>query len=77
MSSASRRGSAGCLAASSALLVVLAAMTAIRPAWIEALVDVSPDGGTGAAEWWLVALLALGAGASALLARRVARPRRG
>jgi len=48
----------------------LAVITTIWPRWIEALFGVDPDGGDGSVEWWLVALLALVAVGSALLARR-------
>jgi hypothetical protein len=55
------------LAAAAALLAVL---TAVRPTWIEAVTRLDPDGGSGAAEWGLVAVLAMVALAGALLARR-------
>jgi hypothetical protein len=48
----------------------LAVVTLFWPTWIETLFGVEPDGGSGEAEWWIVAVLALVAAASGLLARR-------
>jgi len=48
----------------------LAVMTLFWPTWIETLFDVEPDGGSGEAEWWIVAVLALVAVMLGLLARR-------
>lgn len=47
---------AGVLSLSS---VVLGALTAMSPSWIEAVFGVDPDGGSGAFEWALVALALL------------------
>ena len=63
----------------SALAVValaLALVTAVWPTWIESLFEVSPDGGSGETEWWLVAVFLAVAVAAALLARRDLRVRR-
>lgn len=49
---------------------VLALVTFIWPTWIESLFGVEPDGGSGAAEWWIVVVLALGAVVLGLFARR-------
>jgi hypothetical protein len=57
-------------AALSAGLAVMAVLTAIWPTWIEDLIRIEPDGGDGSAEWGVVALLALLALATGLLARR-------
>ena len=48
----------------------LAVVTLIWPTWIESLFRVEPDAGSGEAEWWIVAVLAVVAVASAVLARR-------
>jgi hypothetical protein len=48
----------------------LAVVTLFWPTWIEALFGVEPDGGSGEAEWWIVAILALAAVMSGFLARR-------
>jgi hypothetical protein len=42
-----------------AACLVLLVLTAAWPDWIEAIVGVEPDGGSGALEWALVALLAV------------------
>jgi hypothetical protein len=51
-------------------LAVLAVVTAIWPTWIESVLEVSPDGGSGGTEWWLVVVLAVAAIGAAALARR-------
>jgi hypothetical protein len=48
----------------------LAVVTLFWPTWIETLFGVSPDAGSGEAEWWVVAVLALVAVMSGILARR-------
>ncbi|MGE0297294.1 hypothetical protein [Pseudonocardia sp.] len=52
------------------LALVLAAVTAVWPTWIESLFEVSPDAGTGETEWWLVVLFVVAAAVAAILARR-------
>jgi hypothetical protein len=52
------------------LASVLAVATLIWPTWIESVLGFEPDAGSGGAEWGVVALLALLALVSALLARR-------
>ena len=47
---------------------VLALVTAVWPTWIESLFGVSPDGGSGETEWWLV--LAVVAAVATVLAQR-------
>ena len=54
----------------SALLGAATILTAVWPDWIEGLFGVSPDGGNGSAEWWIVAVLAAITVATAALARR-------
>jgi hypothetical protein len=51
-------------------LTALTIVTTIWPTWIESLVEVSPDGGSGEAEWGLVVTLAILAVLLAGLARR-------
>ena len=53
-----------------AVFAVLAVLTAIRPTWIEALFEESPDSGSGTFEWAIVGAFGLLAVASAVLARR-------
>lgn len=53
-----------------ALSSVVATLTLIEPRWIEAVVGLDPDGGTGAFEWLLVAALAASAIALARAAHR-------
>jgi hypothetical protein len=48
---------------------VLALITTIWPTWIESLFEVSPDQGSGATEWWIVALFAAVAIGLAIAAR--------
>ena len=48
---------------------VLAALTAVVPGWFELLFGLEPDKGSGAAEWLLVAVLAIVAVVCAILAR--------
>lgn len=50
--------------------VGLAVVTAIWPTWIESIFEVAPDGGSGAAEWWIVAVFGVAGLAAAILARR-------
>lgn len=40
-----------------ALFAVMTVVTAIEPQWIEVLFGAEPDGGSGAVEWVLVAVL--------------------
>ncbi|MGV8966385.1 MAG: hypothetical protein ACOH2F_08905 [Cellulomonas sp.] len=54
----------------SLLAAGLAAITMLWPAWLEAILPIDPDGGSGEAEWLIVMALALVAVASALLAMR-------
>ena len=54
----------------SALLGTATIVTALWPTWIERLFGFDPDGGSGAAEWWIVAVLAVITVAAAALARR-------
>ena len=60
-----------------AVFAALAAATAIWPTWIESLFEVSPDGGTGETEWWMVAVFGVVALLAAVLARRDFRARPG
>jgi hypothetical protein len=53
-----------------AIAAVLAVVTALWPTWIESLLGVEPDGGSGELEWLVVAALAAAAVVLALLARR-------
>ena len=58
------------------LLATATIATAIWPTWIETLFEVEPDGGTGESEWWIVAVLALGTIAAAVIAARDLRAHR-
>ena len=49
---------------------VLAVVTAVWPAWFEALFDESPDAGSGALEWAIVGVFGLLAVIAAVAARR-------
>lgn len=53
-----------------AVLGAVTIMTAAWPAWIESMFGFDPDGGNGAAEWWIVAALAVVTVTAAALARR-------
>jgi len=55
---------------------LLAAVTVVWPAWLEAVSPLEPDAGTGEAEWWIVLVLALGAVVLAILAGRDYRAER-
>ena len=52
-----------------ALSLLLLVLTLITREWIEAIIRVDPDGGSGAAEWGIVAGLAVIAVVSACTAR--------
>lgn len=41
------------------VFAMVAALTAVRGDWLEAAIHHSPDRGSGATEWWLVALVGL------------------
>jgi H+/Cl- antiporter ClcA len=56
---------------------ILAIVTLVWPTWIETLVGVDPDSGSGATEWLIVIALAGLAVASGLLARRDYQAARG
>jgi hypothetical protein len=66
--------------ASAIATAILAVVTSVWPEWIEAVFDADPDGGSGAAEWAVVGVLAIItlalAGAAGLEWRR-ARPATG
>lgn len=49
--------------------LMLAIVTLIDAEWIEAIFDVDPDGGSGALEWLIVAVLAVSTVVFGLLAR--------
>ncbi len=57
-------------AALGGVAAVLAVATAVWPRWVESVSGLSPDAGSGEAEWWLVALFAAPALGLLLLARR-------
>ena len=48
---------------------VLAVVTMLWPTWIESITGLEPDAGSGAAEWAVVAVFAVVAGAAALARR--------
>ena len=50
--------------------------TLIWPTWLEFLTGLEPDGGSGEAEWWLVALLGVATVVAGVLARRDLRAAR-
>jgi hypothetical protein len=54
----------------SALLGTATIVTTLWPTWIEGLFGFDPDGESGTAEWWIVAVLAVITVAAAALARR-------
>lgn len=54
----------------SALLGTATIVTVVWPEWIEGVFGFDPDGGNGAAEWWIVAVLAVITVAAAALAGR-------
>ena len=54
----------------SALLATATIVTAVWPAWIEAVSGADPDGGSGTTEWRIVAALAVVTVSLAALARR-------
>ena len=54
----------------SAILGMATILTAVWPRWIEDLLGFDPDGGSGATEWAIVAVLAVSTIAAAALARR-------
>ena len=61
----------------SVLVGIATILTAVWPAWIEALFGFDPDGGNGTAEWLIVGALAVITVAAAALARRDLRALRG
>ena len=56
-------------AGAAGLTAFLFVLTLLWPAWIEAIFRVDPDGGSGAAEWAVVAMLVAATGVFGLLAR--------
>jgi hypothetical protein len=58
------------------VLLVATLLTALAPTWIETVLRIDPDAGSGALEWMLVAALAVATITSARLARRDLRTRR-
>ena len=63
-----------------ALAVVATVASIIDPRWIEDLFEASPDGGSGESEWWIAALCAVIAVASAAVTAlrwRALRPEAG
>lgn len=54
---------------------VLAALTFFIPDWIERLLGMNPDGGSGELEWAIVVALAIGSATFGLRARREWRRR--
>lgn len=66
----------GLAAALGVMSLLLAIGAAINPQWIESTVGLSPDGGSGQAEWELVGVFAIAAVVlltAALLAHRARR----
>lgn len=54
----------------SGLFLLLTALTAVAPDWIELVFRVEPDAGSGSLEWALVAVFGLASVLTALLGRR-------
>lgn len=48
----------------------LAIVTAIWPTWLESVIGLEPDNGTGETEWGIVAVLGVAAVIAGVLARR-------
>jgi hypothetical protein len=48
----------------------LAVAAGLWPTWVEQVTGLEPDGGSGQAEWWLVAVFAMLALSAAVLSRR-------
>jgi hypothetical protein len=52
------------------VLAVLALVSLLWPQWLESWFEVSPDGGSGATEWWIVVAFGVLAIAVSVLSRR-------
>ena len=57
-------------AAATAVSAALTVLTLVWKDWIEILFGVGPDGGSGALEWLVVSVTALGTAVSAVLTRQ-------